>query len=240
MGNIFQIKISKGGVGKTFLTVQLASLLAALNKKVLIITTDPQNDVYGMLKPNEITEDICDRGLKEGVLHGECDIINMRENLYYIPLEFDGYFSPKFFKRLPAFFKKLRKEYDYILIDSNPAPKTDNEFLKISDYVIIPTIGSSRSLRGAVSVFENVKPEKVIAIVFNQFKKTKLQENIYNELKEFCKTIGRLDLLTDPIPYQAIIEELSAQRKTIWECKSQKVLKTKKILIKLVEKIVSL
>lgn len=237
MGKIIQVKISKGGVGKTFLTIQVASLLAALEKKVIILTTDPQNDVFGMLK-GEITEEMCDRGLKEAVLHNtDYEVLSLRKNLYYIPLEFDGYFSSEFFKRLPKFLLRLREEYDYIFIDSNPTPRTDKAFLELSDYVIIPTIGSSRSIQGLVSVLDTVNPNKILAIVFNQFKNTKLQMEVYQELKKHCISMNRENMLTEPIPYIAFIEELVAKRKTIWESKSKKIMIAQSIIMKIVEKI---
>lgn len=242
MGRIIQVKISKGGVGKTFLTIQIASLLAALDKKVLILTTDPQNDVFGMMKKGEITEEISNRGLKEAVLHNEkaYDLILLRKNLFYIPLDFDGYFSPEFFKRLPAFLEEQKKEYDYVFIDSNPTPRTDKAFLELSDYVIIPTIGSSRSIQGVVSVLDTINPNKILAIVFNQFKNTKLQMEVYKELKKYCISINYGDVLTEPIPYIALIEELVAKRKTIWESKSKKIMIAQNIVMKIVEKICAL
>lgn len=239
-GKIIQIKISKGGVGKTFLTVQISSLIAALGKKVLVITTDPQNDVFGMMK-EEISENLYkDGGLKEIVLHNKKNVIRLRENLFYIPLEFDGYFSSEFFKRLPDFLSSMRKEYDFIFIDSNPTPRTDKAFLELADYIIIPTLGSARSIQGVVSVLETINPEKILAIVFNQYRKTRLEKEVYNELKEYCNLLGFSDLVEKPIPYSSKIEELVAKRKTIWESQDKKIKEIQDILMNIVEKIYSL
>ena len=44
-GKVIIIKVNKGGVGKTFLTVQLGAGLASIGKKVLILTSDSQNNI---------------------------------------------------------------------------------------------------------------------------------------------------------------------------------------------------
>lgn len=236
---VIQVKIAKGGMGKSFITAQLSSLLAALGYKTLNLTTDPQNDLYGMLINDEITEKSC--GLKEAVLRNEnYDLLKLRENLYYIPLDFEGYFSPEFFKRLPNFLNELRKKFDFILIDSSPAPRTDKAFLELADYVIVPLAGNVRAVKGVTSVFENIDANKIIAIVFNLFRNTRLENDIYNELKNYCETNELKHLMTEPIPYLALIEELVAKRKTIWESKSKKLESTQRIFQNLALKIIEL
>lgn len=47
-------------------------------------------------------------------------------------------------------------------------------------------------------------------------------------------------MLTEPIPYIALIEELVAKRKTIWESKSKKIMIAQNIVMKIVEKICAL
>lgn len=231
MSKIIQVKIAKGGVGKTFLTVQLSSLLAALDKKVLVLTTDPQNDVFGMLK-GELSEEEGKKGLKEAVFHEDYNLIRLRENLYYIPLDFEGYFSPVFFEKLKSFLEDCKEIYDYIFIDSNPTPRTDTFFLSLADCIIIPTLGTTLSIGGVVSILKTVETKKIAAIVFNQFQKTRIQKEVYRELREYCP-----HLVGEPIPHLAIIEELVSKKKTIWEVKNKKLDSVREIIQELALKI---
>ena len=60
---------------------------------------------------------------------------------------------------------------------------------------------------------------------------------VYQELKKHCISMNRENMLTEPIPYIAFIEELVAKRKTIWESKSKKIMIAQSIIMKIVEKI---
>ena len=48
MGEIIQIKVEKDGVGKTFITSNLAHLLVLLEYRVIILSIDSQNNVYSI------------------------------------------------------------------------------------------------------------------------------------------------------------------------------------------------
>ncbi|MGL5625218.1 AAA family ATPase, partial [Cetobacterium sp.] len=84
MGKVITIKNNKGGVGKSWLTLQLAHIIALIleDKKVLILTSDSQNNIllYANISVPVVS------GLEDHVLKGDGDIISLRENLYYIPL----------------------------------------------------------------------------------------------------------------------------------------------------------
>ena len=50
----------KGGVGKTTLTVNIATALAAQNKSVLLVDTDPQCNLTSYLLADEVVDDLLD------------------------------------------------------------------------------------------------------------------------------------------------------------------------------------
>ena len=113
--NVILFKINKGGVGKTFLTSQVGVglTLAEPNKKVLIITSDSQNNILNFLDKND--SDISN-GLIKDVLYGKGEYIKLRKNLYFLPLE-NARFGKIFLEKLKEWLDFKRREYDYILID---------------------------------------------------------------------------------------------------------------------------
>lgn len=79
VGKIITIKVNKGGVGKTFITVQLGAYLALQDKKVLLLTSDSQNNIIDYCFGERIE---FAGGLKEFVKSGTGDIIKLRKNLF--------------------------------------------------------------------------------------------------------------------------------------------------------------
>ena len=137
-GKVITIKVGKGGIGKTFITTQLAVGIAEYGLKVLVITSDPQNDVMGMCYPKE-KEPEYKGGLKHWVTKGDGDIVKLRPNVDFIPLE-DAKFGNSFRAKFPNFINLMRCKYDYILIDSMPMMAIDELYHKESDKVIIPLL----------------------------------------------------------------------------------------------------
>lgn len=221
MGEIIQIKVEKGGVGKTFIASNLAHLLALLDYKVIILSIDSQNNVYSIF--NKVNQRI-KGSLKKSILSNEIYKIKLRENLDFIPIEL--YLSPNILKEVPAFLKKLKKNYDYIIIDSLPALKVDNIFLENSDKIIIPAHGDKMTLQGIISIIKEHR-EKIHSIIFNKYINTKINREYYKEIKEICKNSGIY--ISKPIKNNAFIAELIEKGKTIWESRAKKIIETQEI-----------
>ena len=221
MGEIIQIKVEKGGVGKTFIASNLAHLLVLLDYKVIILSIDSQNNVYSIF--NKVNQRI-KGSLKKSILSNEIYKIKLRENLDFIPIEL--YLSPNILKEVPAFLRKLKKNYDYIIIDSLPALKVDNIFLENSDKIIIPAHGDKMTLQGIISIIKEHR-EKIHSIIFNKYINTKINREYYKEIKEICKNSGIY--ISKPIKNNAFIAELIEKGKTIWESRAKKITETQEI-----------
>ena len=221
MGEIIQIKVEKGGIGKTFIASNLAHLLALLDYKIIILSIDSQNNVYSIF--NKVNQRI-KGSLKKSILNDEIFKIELRENLDFIPIEL--YLSPNILKEVPTFLRKLKKNYDYIIIDSLPALKVDNIFLENSDKIIIPAHGDKMTLQGIISIIKEHR-EKIHSIIFNKYLNTKINREYYKEIKEICKNSGIY--ISKPIKNNAFIAELIEKGKTIWESKSKKIIETQEI-----------
>ena len=228
MGEIIQIKVEKGGVGKTFIASNLAHLLALLDYKVIILSIDSQNNVYSIF--NKVNQRI-KGSLKKSILSNEIYKIKLRENLDFIPIEL--YLSPNILKEVPAFLRKLKKNYDYIIIDSLPALKVDNIFLENSDKIIIPAHGDKMTLQGIISIIKEHR-EKIHSIIFNKYINTKVNREYYKEIKEICKNSGIY--ISKPIKNNAFIAELIEKGKTIWESRAKKITETQEIFKNIVRR----
>lgn len=221
MGEIIQIKVEKGGIGKTFIASNLAHLLALLEYRIIILSIDSQNNVYSIF--NKVNQRI-KGSLKKSILSNEIYKIKLRENLDFIPIEL--YLSSNILKEVPAFLRKLKKNYDYIIIDSLPALKVDNIFLENSDKIIIPAHGDKMTLQGIISIIKEHR-EKIHSIIFNKYINTKINREYYKEIKEICKNSGIY--ISKPIKNNAFIAELIEKGKTIWESRAKKIIEIQEI-----------
>lgn len=214
-GSVITVKVGKGGIGKTFITTQLAVGIAEYGLKVLVITSDPQNDVMGMCYPKE-KEPEYKGGLKHWVTKGEGDIVKLRPNVDFIPLE-DAKFGNSFRSKFPNFINLMRCKYDYILIDSMPMMAIDELYHKESDKVIIPLFGDKFTIRGAVKVMEEIGLEKILAVIFNRFDNTTEQKLNFEEVQNYIEGSGVL--MPKPIKRLSYIQNMTASGKTIWDNK---------------------
>ncbi len=217
MGKVITIKNNKGGVGKSWLTLQLAHIISNIDEnKVLVLTSDSQNNV--MLYAGVDVE--FDKGLETWLSKGDGDLIALRENLYYIPLS-DSSFKRGFDKKLKVLIEKFKEEYDYILIDSVPVLNIDKCFLELADTIVIPTMLDTASCKGILNLSNEVDLSKVKAIVPNKFSKTKSEKFWKDILGDFLK--GNSIYFAEPIPQMAFLSELTHQGKTILESSSKKI-----------------
>lgn len=219
MGKVFSIKVNKGGIGKTFLTVQLGYGLAMQDKKVLLLTSDSQNNILDYTLSDEEVEKIdFKKDLRYCVMNDKVETVKLRTNLYFIPTK-SSLFTDRFLEKLPNFIKKRQEEYDYILIDSIPTMKIDSTFVACSDKVIIPMFCDNPTLKGALNVISETGIEKIHSIIVNKYRPTATQKGILKEIREAIE--GTDIVFPEPIKELSQIENLARKGKTIWESRAK-------------------
>ncbi len=154
MTKIISFLNHKGGVAKTTTCANLATALWILGKKVLLIDTDQQCNLSGVLGFSQKEGDpTLSDWLKEPV---PAPIYIRYEGLEYIPASkaLRNMEAELLNKRsretiLARKLEQVKGEYDYVVIDCAPGDSVLNDnALSASDAVIIPTECSGFSLQG--------------------------------------------------------------------------------------------
>ena len=224
---IILVKNNKGGVGKTYITLQLAAHKALIkNKKTLILTSDSQNDIlkFAGIK----VDDTSKFGLEDFIEGKSYKIKKLRENLFFLHLQ--GYkIKNSFDEAFKKAIKLLKEEYDYIVIDGSPVMGLDNLFIQVSDYIVIPTFLDNITTHSVLSMLKKVDLNKVKAVVPNRTGRTKLEKEYYDFLSQKLGVQGIY--LRFPIPQISLISKLIDNETLLWESKSKKLDYVKGIFI---------
>ena len=165
MVKIISIANQKGGVGKTTTSINLATSLSAIKKKILLIDADPQGNAstgigisYEKRNPNLydliVGEALDERAIKNTIVPG-LDIITSNTNLAASEIELAEIKNREFV--LSNILSKI-KDYDYILIDCPPALGllTINA-LVASNSIIIPLQSEFFALEGISSLVNSIE-----------------------------------------------------------------------------------
>ncbi|AZZ65659.1 ParA family protein [Metamycoplasma phocicerebrale] len=198
---------NKGGVLKTSLTVNYASVLAKKGYKVLIIDTDSQSNVLASF--NNIVLDPSNYSIYDLVFKNkkiDDAIINVFENIDVIPSsqewqDFDTEATKRFiyeknFKSIKNILEDIKKtkKYDYVLIDTEPK-KSANTFsvLLATEEIIIPFTLESFGIQALTEMYKYVnkakeanKNLKIKALVATKtFARSKMEKIIKEQSSKF-------------------------------------------------------
>lgn len=223
MKQIIMVKNNKGGIGKTFVSINLADYLSktTVNGKqvnVLVLTDDGQNNILAYseegsrLNFKEIKDlNYCLENLK-------LETFEIKPNIEFIPISNSG-ISQIGKLNLVKWLEVIKKNYDYIIIDSNAG--LDNlTFLEKFDYWIAPLELTGLALNSLQDTIETVRqfPD---AVVPNKVRDTIDQKMIMETLKEIIENYNsnsNADIFISPnIKLSATYENMQFSSKTATE-----------------------
>ena len=165
MGKIVSFSNQKGGVGKTTTCVNMAAYLAVAGKKVLLVDIDPQGNATtglgfskGTLKKSVYNVIIDEEEVKDNVLSTEIEgLFILPANIDLAGAEVELVYKKSREKVLKTALEKVRKDYDYIMIDCPPSLGliTINA-LAAADSVIIPIQSEYYALEGLSQLMNSI------------------------------------------------------------------------------------
>jgi chromosome partitioning protein len=236
MKNVIAMVNNKGGVGKTLLTINLASVFAN-DHKVLIIDNDQQNNIATSLLDYKLEEVEAGKTVADAYAGQDVDIIKMYpdehgmgvgKELYLLPSnrekmkQLDRVITNKkqYYTLLKnnALLQEHIKEFDLVIIDCPPAL---NAFamnaLNIAGGVIIPVIPGKNELIGISNLFtaindiakENGHKVDILGAVINQF------ESNRSVPAEFVEEMEKI--FSEEQIFQTVICRSSAYSKATWD-----------------------
>ena len=222
---------NKGGVGKSVLTLWIADALAKLNHKVLLLTSDNQNNIFHYSG----VEPVFKKGLDDWIEKGSGDIFTLRENLFYIPLK-NFKIKSSFKEKFNTFMEKMDSEYDYIFIDASPVLGLNDFFIEKANHYVIPTFLDEATTDSIVNLLSVIDKHKVLAVIPNRVGTSMLEKEMYLKLKEI---LANDDItLTNAIEQSATLLRLISRGKTVWESKYNKALQVQEIIADVLERLV--
>lgn len=206
MGRIIVVANQKGGVGKTTTAINLSACIADAGKKVLAVDMDPQGNMssgLGVEKENVentayelLLGEVDVKDCLEETLIDNLDLISSNINLAAVEIELTGVEEKEFI--LQKALKKIRKKYDYVIIDCPPSLNTLTiNAMCAADTVLVPIQceyyaleGLSQLIRTVELVKERLNPKlKIEGIVFTMYDSrnnlsVQVVENVKQNLKQ--------------------------------------------------------
>jgi len=208
MAEIICIVNQKGGVGKTTSAINLAASLALLNKRVLLVDSDPQGNATTGLG---VEKNTLSQSLYHGLI-GEANVEDLLLPCAELPLlsvlpsrveligfEIEMVDAPERHAALKNLLSSIVDQYDYILIDCPPSLSllTVNAMCAANS-VLIPLQCEFYAMEGLTQLLETIKyirnelnPQlQILGILLTMFdKRTNLSSQVADEVREYFQTM---------------------------------------------------
>lgn len=229
MGEVIAVINQKGGCGKTTTNVNLATSLALLDKKVLVIDLDPQGNAttaFGIEK-SEIENTSYTLLIKESSIT-ETMIPYSIEGLYVVPSniglsgaerELGNLIGSEFI--LDEVIQPVKDNFDYIFVDVPPSlGLLTLNAIYAADSVIIPIQAEFYALEGMIDLLKTInlvedrlKSETSIkGILITLYdSRTNLARDVVADVKEFFE--GKEYIFKTKIPRNIKLAEAPSRRK---------------------------
>ena len=206
MVKVIAIANQKGGVGKTTTAVNLAACLAALNRKVLLVDSDPQGNATSGLgfDKRDIKQCIYDTlinevSMQEVIKHtayANLDVVPATIQLAGAEIELVSLMNRE--GRMKLSLERVKHNYDYVIIDCPPSLGllTINALTAASS-VIIPIQCEFYALEGVTMLMNTIqlvqrnlnpalKLEGVLMTMYDS--RTNLSNEVVEEVQKYFKT----------------------------------------------------
>ena len=224
---VILVKNNKGGVGKSWIALQLAAYKAFNNEKVLILTSDSQNNIlnYSGIK----IEDTSKKGLEDMLEGKPHNLTTLRPNLFFLHLQgykVKGNLDEKFKKRINS----LKDEFKHIIIDGSPVMDLDSIFVDVAEHIIVPTFLDSVTTSSILNLLKKTDISKIRAVIPNRVGRTRIEKNFYTFLKDTLTRSGVF--LSIPINHSAVILKLLEKGTLLWESRAKKLDDIKEVFVK--------
>ena len=192
MGKIIAIANQKGGVGKTTTSMNLASGLSYIGKKVLLVDFDPQGNATHGIGAHKVGFD----DVKVTLQMPPLDVLPSTIDLSGADVDMAQYETGRE-QLLKRKLEAVRNQYDYIIIDCPPALGLLNtNALTAADSVMIPVQCEYFALEGLTQLLSTIRLvqklwnprlsiEGVLLTMFDV--RTKLSVEVQQEVRKYFK-----------------------------------------------------
>jgi chromosome partitioning protein len=224
MAKIFAISNQKGGVAKTTTTQAIASILKQRSYNVLAIDFDPQGNlsdsidavtedtytIYEVLKKEISTHKAIQHLPVFDIIPADIVLASADQTLSQTGKEY----------QLKEAIDPIKKQYDYILIDTPPSLGilTVNAFTA-SDEIIVPTTAGKFAIKGVKELFNTVQSVKkycnsnlnIRGILFTKFdSRTNNSKDIKLLVEKISKALN-IPLFETFIRHRVAVDEAQAR-----------------------------